>query len=436
MQLIGEGTYGSVWLARAPNGTRVALKKIRKEKKEGFPITAIREIKILKALRHPNIVQLRDVVSSHVPGREGDVFMVFEFCDHDLTGLLESKVPLSDALCKYYLKAILEGLYHLHSRGILHRDIKGANILVSNNGDVRIADMGLARNVSKGGYTNRVVTLWYRAPELLWGASDYDAKIDMWSVGCLFAELLTRGTVLFPGKNTELDQLNQIYAVCGTPDEQSVPGLSKYKCFQQFTPAPKKRVLRQLFASQKSHAAVDLLDKLLCLNPAERLSAEQALDHEYFFEEPLPIQPHQHPNFQGNCHEYGSKQRRRGGGGPPGGGGGGGGAGGRDNRPQQQQQQMPGPYDRINVVPHSLGGGGGFQQLAGAAPAAAAPYAAQPHGHGYGAPSNPPGPQSGLLPYPSSFSQQQGGGGYQQQQQRGPQHGGGGGGGGGPRRYH
>jgi len=144
-----------------------------------FPITAIREIKILKAVRHPNIVHLRDVVSSHVPGREGDVFMVFEFCDHDLTGLLESKVPLSDALCKYYLKSILEGLYHLHSRGILHRDIKGANILISNNGDVRIADMGLARNMSKGGYTNRVVTLWYRAPELLWGSSDYDAKIDM-----------------------------------------------------------------------------------------------------------------------------------------------------------------------------------------------------------------------------------------------------------------
>jgi len=205
MTLIGEGTYGSVWLARAPNGTRVALKKIRKEKKEGFPITAIREIKILKALRHPNIVQLRDVVSSHLPGREGDVFLAFEYCDHDLTGLLESKVHLSDAVIKYYLKSILEGLYYLHQRQILHRDIKGANILISNNGDVRIADFGLARSVAKGrspcgqfvhasscifnqfspsptclvllstspgGYTNRVVTLWYRAPEVCCAASE------------------------------------------------------------------------------------------------------------------------------------------------------------------------------------------------------------------------------------------------------------------------
>lgn len=179
MSLIGEGTYGSVWLARAPNGTKVALKKIRKEKKEGFPITAIREIKILKQLKHPNIVVLKDVVSSHMPGKEGDVFMCFQFCDHDLTGLLESKVHLSDALVKYYLRGILEGLLYLHKSMILHRDIKGANILISNNGEVRIADLGLARSMSKGGYTNRVVTLWYRAPELLLGSSDYDSKIDM-----------------------------------------------------------------------------------------------------------------------------------------------------------------------------------------------------------------------------------------------------------------
>lgn len=183
MTLIGEGTYGSVWMAKAPNGTKVALKKIRKEKKEGFPITAIREIKILKQMKHPNIVSLKDVVSSHMPGKEGDVFMVFEFLEHDLTGLLESKVQLSDAVVKYYFKCILEGLSHLHSKSVLHRDIKGANILISNNGDVKIADLGLARGMAKGGYTNRVVTLWYRAPELLLGACEYDGAIDMWSAG-------------------------------------------------------------------------------------------------------------------------------------------------------------------------------------------------------------------------------------------------------------
>jgi cyclin-dependent kinase 12/13 len=195
LQLIGEGTYGSVFLASDDSGDLVALKKIRKEKKEGFPITAIREIKILKRVNHKNLVCLRDVVSSHQyinlhssnaaaeskqQFREGDVFMVFEFCDHDLTGLLESKVPITDSQIKYYLHCMLEGLAYLHAQKIMHRDIKGANILISNNGDVKIADFGLARMQAKGGYTNRVVTLWYRAPELLLGVSDYDTKIDIW----------------------------------------------------------------------------------------------------------------------------------------------------------------------------------------------------------------------------------------------------------------
>ena len=201
LTLIGEGTYGSVFLAKSPTGQLVALKKIRKEKKEGFPITAIREIKILKRVDHPNIVKLLDVVSSHTYTphfKDGDVFMVFEFCDHDLTGLMESRAQISDAQVKYYMKCILEGLYYLHKDKIMHRDIKGANILISNNGAVKIADFGLARIMNKqSGYTNRVVTLWYRAPELLLGMSDYSSKIDLWALGCLFAELITRGAVLF-----------------------------------------------------------------------------------------------------------------------------------------------------------------------------------------------------------------------------------------------
>lgn len=184
-------------------------------------------------------------------------------------------------------------------------------VLISNNGDVRIADLGLARGMAKGSYTNRVVTLWYRAPELLLGSSDYDSKIDLWSTGCLMAELLTRGTVLFPGTNTELDQLNKIYAACGTPDETSWPGVSNLKYFQQFTPRPQKRTLKSMFAGRYSAHAVDLLDKLLTLNPAERLSAEQALDHEYFFEEPLPIQPHQSASKHASKHTSPACRGRR-----------------------------------------------------------------------------------------------------------------------------
>lgn len=185
----------------------------------------------------------------------------------------------------------------------------------------------------------------------------------------LFAELLTRGTVLFPGNNTELDQLTKILAVCGSIDETNWPGVSKLKYFQQFTPKPQKRTLRSMFASQRSQQAIDLLDKLLALNPSERLTADQALQHEYFFEEPLPIQPHQHPQFIGNHHEFGTKTRRRN---PP--------PQASNNRPAAgmpnnmatnpagmggyPNRMGPPPFDRMQVSSHDRfgTGGGGYQQ--------------------------------------------------------------------------
>jgi len=316
---IGEGTYGSVYLAQAPNGERVALKRIRKEKKEGFPITAIREIRILKtlgALNDKNIVKLKDVVSCNRGDPEGSVYMVFEFCDHDLAGLLEASpqvVNITDAQVKYYMYEILSGLEHCHKNNILHRDIKGANVLVSNSGDVKLADFGLARNEAQGGYTNRVVTLWYRPPELLMGSTNYDNKIDMWSAGCLFAELLSRGKALFRA-NTELEQLTAICEVCGTPNDENWPDWRKHTNANfsvDFNP-PKKRVPFKERFGKHSPEAVDLLDKLLQLDPTKRPSAAEAMNHPYFQKEkPYMLSKDQHPKYKGQFHEYNSQKRKK-----------------------------------------------------------------------------------------------------------------------------
>jgi serine/threonine protein kinase len=235
---IGEGTYGQVYRARSKETNEiVALKKIRMDnEKEGFPITAIREIKILKQLHHPNIINLREIVASSSskkrPGR-GSIYLVFEYMDHDLTGLMElpeiqSKWFTEDQI-KCYMQQLLKGLHFCHVNNVLHRDIKGSNLLINNRGQLKLADFGLARPYSSeataGQYTNRVITLWYRPPELLLGATQYGPAVDMWSVGCIFAELLARKPV-FPGRN-EIDQLEQIFKLCGTPNPEVWPGVEK-----------------------------------------------------------------------------------------------------------------------------------------------------------------------------------------------------------------
>lgn len=217
LEHIGEGTYGQVYMAREiKTGEIVALKRIRMEnEREGFPITAIREIKILKKLHHENVLKLKEIVTS--PGREkdeqghpdgnkyrGGIYMVFDYMDHDLAGLSDRPgLRFSIPQVKCYMKQLLTGLHYCHVNQVLHRDIKGANLLINNEGILKLADFGLARSFSSdhnGNLTNRVITLWYRPPELLLGATKYGPAVDMWSVGCIFAELLY-GKPILNGNN-------------------------------------------------------------------------------------------------------------------------------------------------------------------------------------------------------------------------------------------
>lgn len=221
LEQIGEGTYGQVYMAKEiRTGEIVALKKIRMDnEREGFPITAIREIKILKKLHHENVIDLKEIVTS--PGREkdeqgrpdgnkykGGIYMVFEYMDHDLTGLADRPgMRFSVPQIKCYMRQLLTGLHYCHVNQVLHRDIKGSNLLIDNKGNLKLADFGLARSFSNdhnANLTNRVITLWYRPPELLLGTTKYGPAVDMWSVGCIFAELL-HGKPIFPGKDEVAD---------------------------------------------------------------------------------------------------------------------------------------------------------------------------------------------------------------------------------------
>jgi cyclin-dependent kinase 12/13 len=252
--------------------------------------------------------------------------MVFELADHDLKGLMTAGFRFTKGQIKYYIHSILKAVSYCHGNGVLHRDIKGANILVSNSGDVKLADFGLAREFKEKkdasapapAYTNKVVTLWYRSPELLLGMESYGGHIDMWSVGCLFAELLDSGRVLFASPDaTEHKQLEEIYKICGTPDEQDWKEVKDLKHYQEFLPKePKERILRRHFEERlhlsQNSLAIDLLDKMLQLNPSKRITAKSALDHEYFFAKSDPMMTAaNHPKYPTHHYESESKHNRR-----------------------------------------------------------------------------------------------------------------------------
>ncbi|KAE8123954.1 hypothetical protein FH972_018867 [Carpinus fangiana] len=291
---INEGTYGIVYKAKdKKTGQLVALKKVKMgiEKEGGFPLSSLREINILSSFNHPSVVGVKEVVLDDF----GTVFMVMEYMEYDLRALLEvMKQPFSISEVKCLMLQLLEGVKYLHENWVLHRDLKTSNLLVSKEGELKICDFGLSRQYGSPlkPYTPVVVTLWYRAPELLLGTKQYSTAIDMWSVGCIMAELVAKEP-LFPGKN-EVDQLGKIFQILGAPNEEIWPGLKKLPGVR---PNIKQmhNLLRKKFPARSftgspvlSNLGFDFLNKLLSYDPDKRITAEAALKHDWFREVPLP----------------------------------------------------------------------------------------------------------------------------------------------------
>ncbi|RKF82030.1 putative protein kinase [Golovinomyces cichoracearum] len=311
--VVGSGTYGKVFKAvHIYTKKLVALKKIRMEgERDGFPVTAVREIKLLQSLKHKNIVNLQEVMVE-----KNDCFMVFEYLSHDLTGLLNHPTfKLEPAYKKHLAYQLFEGLDYLHRRGVLHRDIKAANILVSNEGLLKITDFGLARFYAKRrqlDYTNRVITIWYRSPELLLGETQYGPEVDIWSAACVLVEIFTRHAI-FPGDGGEISQLEKIYAILGTPNKVEWPGLVDMAWFELLRPTARRpNVFAEKYKERVSPQAYELLKAMFQYDPAKRPSASDILEHPYFTaEDPKAKQALELSNLDGDWHEFESKALRK-----------------------------------------------------------------------------------------------------------------------------
>ena len=287
IDFLGEGQFATVYKARDKHTDRiVAVKKIklgsRAEAKDGINRTALREIKLLQEVKHDNIIELVDVF-----GHRSNVSIVMDFMDTDLEIIIkDTGIILTPANIKSYTLQTLLGLEHLHNNWILHRDLKPNNLLVDSKGCLKLGDFGLAKQFGSPNrvYTHIVVTRWYRAPELLFGAKNYGVGVDIWAVGCILAELLLRVPFL-PGE-TDLDQLGKIFLALGTPTEDSWPGLTALPDYIQFKQNP-GTALADIFTAAGDDL-LQLLGRLLELCPGRRCDATAALRHAYFSNKPAP----------------------------------------------------------------------------------------------------------------------------------------------------
>ncbi|GAA6055890.1 hypothetical protein NBRC10513_004935 [Rhodotorula toruloides] len=319
LEKVGEGTYGVVYRSRnKETGEIVALKKIRLEADdEGVPSTAIREISLLKEMKDPNVVRLLDI--NH---HDTKLYLVFEFLDLDLKRYMD-KVGDGDGMGPEIVKVLINvaglrakdavipaswpwsrsadilpppsllssahaqtyqlirGVYYLHAHRVLHRDLKPQNLLINKEGNLKLADFGLARafGIPLRTYTHEIVTLWYRAPEVLLGSRHYSTGVDMWSVGCIFAEMIMRQP-LFPG-DSEIDEIFRIFRLLGTPDEDVWPGVTNLPDYKTTFPHWHAKDIMDHVPGCMEESA-ELIIGMLAYDPSKRMSAKAALKSAYF----------------------------------------------------------------------------------------------------------------------------------------------------------
>uniref|UniRef100_A0A673Y7W2 cyclin-dependent kinase n=1 Tax=Salmo trutta TaxID=8032 RepID=A0A673Y7W2_SALTR len=276
---LGEGTYATVFKGRSKlTDNLVALKEIRLEHEEGAPCTAIREVSLLKDLKHANIVTLHDIVHT-----DKSLTLVFEYLDKDLKQYMDDCGNImSMHNVKIFLFQILRGLAYCHKRKVLHRDLKPQNLLINERGELKLADFGLARakSVPTKTYSNEVVTLWYRPPDVLLGSSEYSTQIDMWGVGCIFYEMAA-GRPLFPGSTVE-DELHLIFRLLGTPSEDSWPGISGVDEFKSYNFPKYKPQPFINHAPRLDTEGIELVLSFLKYESKKRISADEAMKQAYF----------------------------------------------------------------------------------------------------------------------------------------------------------
>ncbi|KAI0358951.1 Pkinase-domain-containing protein [Trametes cingulata] len=358
LEKLGEGTYATVYKGRSRTTNEiVALKEIHLDAEEGTPSTAIREISLMKELKHVNIVRLYDVIHT-----ETKLVLIFEYCERDLKKYMDvhgDRGALDPVTVRSFMYQLLKGTAFCHENRVLHRDLKPQNLLINRKGELKLGDFGLARafGVPVNTFSNEVVTLWYRAPDVLMGSRTYSTSIDVWSCGCIFAEMIS-GVPLFRGRDNQ-DQLLHIMRIIGTPDERTLrkiatEGQTEGQAQKQYPRYPKIPFSQVL--PKASPQAIDLLERLLQFDPAKRISAAEALNHPYFttavpvYNNPNPFQGTlQHPPYA-----YAQAQQQL-----------------QGPQPPQQQQQAYGQ-------PYNLGAAHAQTQLALAQP--------QIPGAGYGMP--------------------------------------------------